>query len=98
MMEGEKKADEGWRKANPNRPVPGSFYDCPISHYLPALLWLGVNSDKGHIKEQQVLCMVIRVLKFSANCFEPAAKDFASFHKFTLAFSAPQQPRGETRR
>lgn len=48
MIEGEKKADEGWREVNPNRPVPGSLYDSPISHYLPALFWLVINSDMGH--------------------------------------------------
>lgn len=46
--------EEEVEEANPNRPVPGYFYDCPISHYLPALLWSGINTDMGNTKEWKI--------------------------------------------
>lgn len=35
-------------EVNPNRPVPGYFYDSPISYYLSAVFWLGINTDMGN--------------------------------------------------
>lgn len=50
----------GGDEDNPNRRVPGYFYDGPISHYLPALLWLEVNTDLGNTAEGRIcVCLCV---------------------------------------
>lgn len=49
----EEKEEAGGRTVNPNRPVSGSVYDCPVSHYLSTLLWSGINTDMVSTKEQE---------------------------------------------
>lgn len=60
---------EGGDEDNPNRRVPGYFYDSPITHYLPALLWLGINTDLGNTKEGWI-CVCLCVNVFLRLCSE----------------------------